>query len=102
MKNIKGVKFGAVLRIVLQVLAYINQFLIIVGQSPLGDNPIYIWTSFGVLIATTLISYWYNNDWSKMAKLIGRVFKLLEDGKITEDEIKDLLKTHGDEEDTPK
>ena len=93
-EKIKSLKAGTVIRTILQVLVYINQLLIMVGQSPLGMNPIYIWISFGVTVLVTALSYWYNNDWSKFAQISGSIYDILKDGKVTKEEVEDFVNKH--------
>lgn len=93
-KKIKTLSVGTWLRTLLQFLAYINQFLIILGQSPVGDNPIYIWVSFAITVLITLLSYWYTNDWSKLAQAVNKLFDMVRDGKITEEELDEFIRDH--------
>ena len=53
---------------------YINQFLIILGQPPLELIQLYIWISFAITVLITLLSYWYTNDWSKLAQAVNKIF----------------------------
>lgn len=85
---------GAWVRAILQILAYVNQLMILIGQSPLGNNPIYVWISFIVTVLITVLSYWYNNDWTSLAKTVGMIFEMVKDGKITEDELREFMEDH--------
>lgn len=93
-EKLKSIKKSTLLRTVLQLLVYVNQLLILINQSPMGNNPIYIWISFGVTILVTALNYWYNNDWTNLAQIAGSLFEMLKDGKITKEEVEEFLKNH--------
>ena len=93
-KNIKSPKIGTIIRTVLQILAYANQVVALIGQTTFASAVWYQWVSFGVTLAITIISYWYNNDWTNFAKVSSEIFDMLKDGKITEDEVKKFLDNH--------
>lgn len=90
-EKIKSLKFGTIMRTILQILVYANQILIFIGKTPWATHPIYIWVSFAVTILVTLASYWYNNDWSKAAQISGEILDMLEDGKITKEEMQAFI-----------
>lgn len=101
-QKLKSLSAGTWFRTILQILTYINQLLIILGQSPLGNDPVYIWISFIVTVIVSLLSYWYNNDWSKVAQTTGKIFDMIKDGKITQEEIEEFMKDHeGDNNNDP-
>lgn len=85
---------GTICRTILQVCAYINQFVAIIGMSTFASNPVYQWISFGVTLVVTAVTYWYNNDWSSLALLTRDIFDMLEDGKIDKQELEDFLEKH--------
>ena len=49
---------------------------------------------------SSLVSAWENNDWTYYAKLGTGVLDALEDGKITVEEVQELLDKHKVEEKT--
>ena len=93
-KNIKSPKIGTIVRTILQVLAYANQVVALIGQTTFASAVWYQWVSFGITLAITIISYWYNNDWTNFAKVSSEIFDMLKDGKITEDEVKKFVDNH--------
>ena len=93
-KNIKSPKIGTIVRTILQVLAYANQIVALIGQTTFASAVWYQWVSFGLTLAITIISYWYNNDWTNFAKVSSEIFDMLKDGKITEDEVKKFVDNH--------
>lgn len=93
-KNIKSPKIGTIVRTILQVLAYANQVVALIGQTTFASAVWYQWVTFGLTLAITIISYWYNNDWTNFAKVSSEIFDMLKDGKITEDEVKKFLDNH--------
>ena len=46
---------------------------------------------FGITLVITVLSYWYNNDWTSAAKLGSKVIDALKDGKVTKEEVNNLL-----------
>jgi|LGOV01.1.fsa_nt_gb SPP1 family holin len=93
-KQFKGLTLGAKLRLILQLLAYVNQGLIVLGSLPLAQSMGYQVVSLIVTILITAVTYWYNNDWTGLAKLSTKIFDVLKDGKVTEDEVEEFLKDH--------
>lgn len=91
----KKMKLGTIIRTILQVLTYINQIVAIVFQT-IGktDNPVYLWISVIITVIVTTITYWYNNDWSNLAKTTGEVFDMVKDGKITKEELDNFINNH--------
>lgn len=89
--KLESLKAGTIVRTILQILAYINQFVALLGSTTFADNPVYQWISFGLTIVITAVSYWYNNDWSRFAQMSGDVFDMLKDGKITQDELTNFI-----------
>lgn len=82
------------LRTILQVLAYVNQFLIVLGTSPLGNSPVYQMVSLVIVIAITAVTYWYNNDWTGLAKVSTEIFDMLKDGSISNEEMNEFIESH--------
>lgn len=95
MKNlISKIKFidkKTLCRTVLQFLAYVNQIIALIGQTTWANAGWYQWLSFGFTAAITIVTWWNNNDFTGFARLGTRVLDALEDGKITEEEVKSLL-----------
>lgn len=83
---------GAFCRTVLFYLSLINEIVAIIGSTTFAQSPIYQWVSLGFLAVTGILSWWYNNDYTSMAKLAGQVLEFLKDGRLTEEEVKELLK----------
>lgn len=90
-KWLKSLDKGTVLRTILQVLAYANQVVAIVGQSSFAQSEWYQWLSIGVTFTITVITWWYNNDFTSAAQWGTKVLEALKDGKLTEDEVRELL-----------
>ena len=83
---------GAFCRTVLFYLSLINEIVAIIGSTSFAQSPIYQWVSLGFLGITGILSWWYNNDYTSFAKFAGQVLEFLKDGRLTEDEVKQLLK----------
>lgn len=85
---------GTILRTILLVLSIVNYILALIGKTCWGTGPVYEWISFGVFLVMTLISYWYNNNWTGFASLAEDVFSMLSDGKITSEELTAFIAKH--------
>ena len=83
---------GTIIRTVTLILAIINQVAVVVGGI-LGAAPPtwYIIASVVLTVITALWSGWKNNDWTTPAKFGSAVMHALKDGKITPEEVADLL-----------
>lgn len=88
----KGFDKGAFCRTVLFYLSLINEIVAIIGSTTFAQSPIYQWVSLGFLAISGILSWWYNNDYTSFAKLAGQVLEFLQDGRLTEEEVKELLK----------
>ena len=86
-EKIKSLKASTKIRTILQILAYANQLVALLGNTTFASNIAYQWISFAFTVVITALSYWYNNDWSKAAQVCGDIFDMLKDGKITYDEL---------------
>lgn len=93
-EKLKQVDKIMLLRTILQIAAYVNQFIALLGYNTFASNAVYQWLSFGLTIAITALTYWKNNNWSNFAILLGDIFKMFEDGKITMDEVKEFVDKH--------
>ena len=90
-EKIKTLDKGTVIRTIVLVLALSNQIIAILGATSFANAAWYQIFSIVVTIATALFTAWKNNDWTYFAKLGTGVLRALQDGKITEDEVKELL-----------
>ncbi len=93
-EKLKSLDKGTVIRTVLQILVYINQIVALIGRTTFANAVWYQWVTLGLTIAITGLSYWYNNDWSSIAQVTRDIFDMLEDGKITKEEIDEFIKKH--------
>ena len=82
---------GTIFRTILYILAYVNQVVALIGHTSFAAADWYQWLSLGVTFVITAITWWYNNDITSAAKWGSKVMDALKDGKITVDEVKDLL-----------
>lgn len=64
-----NIKSGTIIRTVLLILALINQFLSIMGISPLPieDEQLTEFISLGFTIATSVWAWWKNNSFTRAA-----------------------------------
>lgn len=92
--KLKSLDIGTIVRTVLQLLAYANQALALIKPFEWSNNAVYQWISFGVSLAITAITYWYNNDWSSLSILTRDIFDMLKDGKISKEEAEAFIDKH--------
>lgn len=98
-EKIKSLKTGTLVRTALQILAYINQIVAIAGNYSFAkDQPWYMWVSLALTIVVTVLSYWYNNDWTKLAQTTGDIYDMVKDGKITKEELDEFVEKHNHSE----
>ena len=88
------IKVSTIARIGALLVALANQCLALFGQDllPFTDNVVYQIITVVLTVVMALISAWKNNDITTLARTAGRVFDALKDGKITEEEVENLLK----------
>lgn len=88
------IKVSVIARIGALLVALANQCLALFGNGvlPFTENMAYQIISLAATIVLAAINAWKNNDITKVARLSGRVFDALSDGKITEDEVENMLK----------
>lgn len=91
---------GTIIRSTTLVLAMANQVIAIIGASTFANSVWYQIASVIVTVISSLVSAWENNDWTYYAKLGTGVLDALEDGKITVEEVQELLDKHKVEEKT--
>lgn len=87
------VKVSVIIRVVALVAVLVNQVLAIFGKDlPFTGDVVYQTISIILTVGVSFIAAWKNNDFTAFAKLSGKVLDSLRDGKITEDEVNELLK----------
>lgn len=85
---------GTIVRTVLLVLGWANQIVAIIGSTSFASAT---WYQVVTVVLTVLISgitYWYNNDWTQGALLTRDLFDMLQDGKITKEEVEEFIAKH--------
>lgn len=82
---------GTIIRVVTLILALANQFIAVLGASTFANVGWYQALSIVITIATAMFTAWKNNDFTHFAQLGTGVLRALQDGKITEDEVNELL-----------
>lgn len=85
---------GTIVRTILLFLSVANYVVSIICENYAQSSPIWTWVSFGIFLVMTLISYWYNNNWTGFASIAEDVFNMLSDGKITAEEMTAFIAKH--------
>lgn len=94
---VKGGKLqvGAVVRLIVLLIAWINQIAVTFGLYSVPDlspSVIYIIATIITIIAT-VYSYWKNNSWTSNAKTADVILNLMKTTGITTDDICDAVGT---------
>lgn len=92
--KINSLDTGTKVRTLISALAYINQIVALIGMNSYAMSPVYQWISFGLTIVISIVSYWFNNDWTEFAQLAGTILDMLQDGKITAEEVWKFVEKH--------
>ncbi len=90
-EKIKSLDKGTVIRTIVLILALANQIIAVLGATSFASALWYQIASIVVTTATAIFTAWKNNDWTYFAKLGSGVMHALKDGKITADEVTELL-----------
>ena len=91
LEKIKSLDKGTIFRTISLILAIANQVVAVIGATSYASSPIYQTVSIILTTITTVIAAWYNNDFTYFAQLTTEVLKALKDGRIDENEVKELL-----------
>lgn len=90
-KWLKSLDKGTIVRTILQVLAYANQIVALIGRTSFASADWYQWVSLVVTFLITTVTWWFNNDITSAAQWGTKVLNAIEDGVLTEEEVKELL-----------
>jgi SPP1 family holin len=83
------IQVGAVVRLIVLVIAWINQVAVTIGGYSIpdvADSVVYL-IATTITIAVTLYAYWKNNSWSLNAKTADAIYDVLSSSGITVDEV---------------
>lgn len=88
------IKGSTIARILALLAAVLNECLVLFGKSalPFTQNWVYQVVSLVVMIILAAINCWNNQDVSQLALLCGKIFDAFEDGKISEEELAQIIK----------
>ena len=88
------IKASTIMRCVALILVLINQVLAIFGKGlPFADELVYQIASVVLTIVVGIWSAWKNNDFTKAARVAGKVFDSIKDGSISQEEAKELIES---------
>lgn len=98
MKNIlnklKSLDKGTIARTILLILGWANQIVAIIGSTTFATATWYQILSACITIAISVVTYWYNNDWSHLAIMSRDFFDMMKDGRISEEEATKFIEDH--------
>jgi len=85
--RIKSLDKGTIIRTLVLIVTIINQVVAFISQS----SRWYLGLSIAALVVSAVIAWWENNDITPAAQLATKILNALQDGKISAEEVKELL-----------
>ena len=78
---------GTIIRTLVLLITIINQVVAFISQS----SGWYLGLSITALVISAVIAWWSNNDITPAAQLATKMLNAMQDGKISAEEVKELL-----------
>lgn len=85
--RIKSLDKGTIIRTLVLIVTIINQVVAFISQL----SGWYLGLSIAALVISAVIAWWNNNDITPAAQLATKILNAMQDGKISADEVKELL-----------
>lgn len=85
--RIKSLDKGTMIRTLVLIVTIINQVVAFISQS----SGWYLGLSITALVISAVIAWWSNNDITPAAQLATKMLNAMQDGKISAEEVKELL-----------
>jgi len=85
--RIKSLDKGTIIRTLVLIVTIINQVVAFISQS----SGWYLGLSITALVISAVIAWWKNNDITPAAQLATKILNAMQDGKISAEEVKELL-----------
>lgn len=87
------IKTSTIIRLIALILTIANQIFAVVanGSIDFASSNVYQIISIILTVLVGIACFWYNNDFTKTARLVGVLFDALKDGKISSAEVENLL-----------
>ncbi len=85
--RIKSLDKGTMIRTLVLIVTIINQVVAFISQS----SRWYLGLSITALVVSAVIAWWENNDITPAAQLATKILNAMQDGKISAEEVKELL-----------
>lgn len=89
--KIKSLDKGTIIRTILFICAIGNQVVAVIGMTSFASEPWYQILSLVFTAVISIVTAWKNNNFTYFAQLSGELLKALKDGKITKEEVIELL-----------
>ena len=83
----KNIRASTIVRTIITVITVINQCIASIGATSFADSRWYQILSLIATIITTVVMAWYNNDYTQYAVLTGRIFKALDEQKVSKEDL---------------
>jgi SPP1 family holin len=85
--RIKSLDKGTIIRTLVLIVTIINQVVAFISQL----SGWYLGLSIAALVISAVIAWWSNNDITPAAQLATKILNAMQDGKISAEEVKELL-----------
>jgi SPP1 family holin len=85
--RIKSLDKGTIIRTLVLIVTIINQVVAFISQL----SGWYLGLSIAALVISAVIAWWSNNDITPAAQLATKMLNAMQDGKISAEEVKELL-----------
>lgn len=99
--NLKNIKPHTIVSLIAMVLSYVNMALLYSGKPiiNIGTDTLNMIVGMVYTIVVTLYGWYKNQSITEPAQALDKLLYQMRDGKLTKDELVDLVNTYGDEED---
>jgi SPP1 family holin len=87
LNRIKSLDKGTMIRTLVLIVTIINQVVAFISQL----SGWYLGLSITALVISAVIAWWENNDITPTAQLATKILNAMQDGKISAEEVKELL-----------
>lgn len=98
--DLKSIKPHTIVSLIAMVLSYVNMALLYADKPiiNIGTDELNVIVGIVYTIVVTLYGWYKNQSVTKPAQALDKLLIHMRDGKLTKDELTDLIENYGDEE----
>lgn len=98
--NLKNIKPHTIVSLIAMVLSYVNMALLYSGKPiiNIGTDTLNMIVGMVYTIVVTLYGWYKNQSITEPAQALDKLLYQMRDGKLTKDELVELVNTYGDED----